>query len=374
MRILLTTYRFSIGVLDLAAYYERYGHKVDCALTERLASCRKQYDVVGLSFFGFDSHGVKAPISTLTKRMSDLRKQFPKAELWLGGRALALLPPAELRKLKKETGCAVVCAGEGEKIVGDTIDYKAYPPCTERHVCQQMGGKDQRPDVVAVQSARGCPYSCNFCHRGQKLKFFTPARAAENIRLVDKYKACPMLVDDIFTLRAERMREVRHELDLRGVHYRNRIRFFTHVKHHNEAEIAEFEPDEVQIGIESGDDRMLQLMGKQITRAEAKAAVLRLKEVIPGRLVGLFLFGYPGENEESLRNTVNFVRETKSCYKSVWVSQFTPVPGTVGMEQALEKGKILDRKITNKTISYIDNQLTEEVVLKYTQLMREVLR
>lgn len=370
-RMLIIADRFSIGALDLAAFYEIHGFKVDCVLTERLDQVKQVYDIVGLSFFGFDKMGVRVSIEQLVGRLKQLSERFPKAELWLGGRALSLLPESALYTLRHDSGCDVICVGDGEQLVYDYyVNFDNYPAWTPRHV-KQMSGRDIQPTVVTVQSARGCPYSCNFCHQPQRLSFFTPERTAWNIKLVNDSIKFPMIVDDIFTLRADRMEALRVEMDRLKVPYKNRIRFFTHVRHRNEAEIAALVPDEVQLGIESGDDRMLSLMNKKITCAETRDAVVRLDKAVPGRLVGLFLLGYPGENEESLKNTLEFVRETRQCYKHIWLSYFIPVPGTPAMEQALKRGRILDGTVSNRNITYVDDQLTVELLHKYAKLIQK---
>lgn len=379
MNILLVTERFSIGVLDLAAFYEQYGHRVGCVLTQDLNKVRGKYDVVGLSCFGFDAQGEQLTAASIIAQLKDLSKRFPSADLWLGGRAMSLMPHSILYKIQDAVPGIRIAVGDGEHAMamddpaGVDIDYKKYPAWTERHVLQLVGS-DRRPDVVAVQSARGCPYSCGFCHQSQKLKFFSPERTATNVQLVAKNIKFPMMIDDIFTLSGTRMAKIRRAMDARNIRYQKQIRFFTHVSHGNEDEIAKFDPDEVQIGIESGDDRMLVAMDKGTTRAESKAAVLRLGKAIPKRVVGLFLIGYPGETVASLEATLSFVKETKQHYKHIWVSYFIPVPGTPGMQEARKAGKLLDRPVSNREVTYVADSLTEGVLRKYCKLITEASR
>lgn len=366
-------------MLDLAVFYEKFGHRVSCVLTCDLPKVRGSYHVVGLSCFGFDAQGAQMTADGIIAQLKGLAKQFPKAQLWLGGRAMSLTPHATLYKIQAAVPGIRIGVGDGEHAMamddpkGVDIDYKTYPAWTERHV-RQLVGSDRRPDVVAVQSARGCPYSCGFCHQSQKLKFFSPERTAKNVKLVSDNIKFPMMIDDIFTLSGTRMAKIRAALDSVRVPYRKRIRFFTHVRHGNEDEIAKFDPDEVQIGVESGDDRMLEAMSKGTTRAESKTAVLRLGKAIPKRLVGLFLIGYPGETEESLKSTLSFVRETKHVYKHIWVSYFIPVPDTPGMQLAVKHGTIIKRPVSNREITYVDNNLTEDVLREYHRLIMEAAK
>jgi len=370
MRILLVTDRFSVGALDLAAYYESPAkNTVDCVLSSQLSKCKDNYDIVGLSFFGFDDTGMKVPLDQLVTRLRALRARFPKSKLWLGGRALSLFPESMVYVLKKE--CDFVCVGPGEFMltVGvDKIDFAHYPSWTEKHV-RQLKATDKNPTVVTVQSSRGCPYSCAFCHAPERVSFFPAERTAKNVKLVNDIIQFPMICDDIFTLRASHMVAVRRAMDKLQVPYKNKIRFFTHAKHRNEAEIGLFEPLEVQIGLESGDDVMLKRMNKGVTVAENYEAVRRLGSAVPGRLVGLFMIGFPGETEDSLKRTLDFVSKTKQYYKKIWISYFIPVPGTPAMTMASAQGEFVDSEVSNREIGYISKDVTEDMLRKYRNLI-----
>jgi radical SAM superfamily enzyme YgiQ (UPF0313 family) len=363
MKILLVTDKFSIGVLDLAAYYESFGHVVDCALTDRLPSQLGQYDKVGYSFFGANLTTYGTGFGDVIDTLERLRQRFRGAEILLGGHGLELVKPAVLKTLGEY--CDRIIRGDGERLVSATIDYENYPTWDPRHIARLSFTEGGR-SVIAVQSARGCPYSCGFCCKSPGVRYFSPERTAENIRLVDDIRQLPSIVDDIFTLKADRMRALRAALTQKGVAYQDKIRFFTHAKHRNEDEIAAFSPSELMLGVESGDDRMLSLMNKGVTVQENREAVLRLHEAVPGRLVGLFLIGYPGENKESLQNTLEFVEETRHCYKRIWVSYFVPIPGTAGAELAWDKGVVLEQKLSNRAIAYVNSdELTAEVLRAY---------
>jgi len=372
--MLLVSESVSIATLDLAAFFEAFSsyNHVDCALFDSLdGSYRDDYDVIGYSYFTF-----VAPLSKqyaiLCERLTLLRRRFIGAKLWVGGVGLEVLSPDELLKLSKLADR--VCVGAGEQMAdlyGDRpLDLSDYPIWSARHVGQQMSAM-RKGDVPCVMSARGCPYACNFCrNRTSGIKFFSPKRTAVNMKLIWDYRrGFPYIADDIFSFDGDRMRQLRHELDALQIPYSGRMRFLTRVGYHNEDAIAEFNPCEVQIGLESGDDRMLEAMNKRNTVADNREAVYALAKAVPGKLVGLFMIGYPGETVESLDNTLKFIEETESCYRYIWVSYFYPVPGTPAMEQAKRCGTILDQPLSNRYIGYIDNNLSESVLRGYSDMM-----
>ena len=64
--------------------------------------------------------------------------------------------------------------------------------------------------------------------------------------------------------------------------------------------------------IQSGSERMLKLMRRVNTAAEAKECVLSLREASPRtRILTDVLVGFPGESETDFRDTVRFLRETQ---------------------------------------------------------------
>jgi anaerobic magnesium-protoporphyrin IX monomethyl ester cyclase len=81
----------------------------------------------------------------------------------------------------------------------------------------------------------------------------------------------------------------------------------------------------VFFGIESGNDMVLKLMKKQITADKAKQAVIATRNT--GIKVGaFFIVGYPGENSETIHDTVNFASALPLDYLSFTMPY--PIPGT----------------------------------------------
>jgi radical SAM superfamily enzyme YgiQ (UPF0313 family) len=89
----------------------------------------------------------------------------------------------------------------------------------------------------------------------------------------------------------------------------------------------------ISLGIESGDQTILQTAGKDIRPIEVRAAVDLLKGV--GILtIGYFMFGLPGETAKSISKTIRF-----SCSLPLDFAYFflaTPFPGTGLYKQAVK--------------------------------------
>ncbi len=272
MRILLTTRRIveekrnPISLLDLAAFLRARGHAVDCYFMDQLPGPGaeppgKTYDLTGLSV-------LQALDESFPLRDAlHLKKTF-NARTVVGGKWTETMPDAQRDAMRD--GGIEVCVGQGERYFdpgwADFASYPSWDPADFR----TLGEVNEE-----IMSTRGCPYRCNFCHNTEKkLSFFSASRTADNIELLLRLGSRSIfIVDDIFTLRAAHMSELLEELRRRGVDIRGKNRFFSHVNHLSPdilRQIAAYAPETIQLGIESGDDRMLKLMGKPFRGASVR--------------------------------------------------------------------------------------------------------
>lgn len=75
-----------------------------------------------------------------------------------------------------------------------------------------------------------------------------------------------------------------------------------------------------RMGIETGSQRLLDLMGKEITVEQSKAALSSL--AYAGiKTTAYFVIGYPGETEEDFQQTLDFVAEMKD---NIWETECNP--------------------------------------------------
>ena len=184
--------------------------------------------------------------------------------------------------------------------------------------------------TTSIMTSRGCPFQCDFCSRpvfGNQFR----TRSASNI--VDEMETIQALgydrvwfADDCFTLNKRRFIDICNKIIERqikiGWECLSRVDTI-------DKEVAEKMKQagcvRVYFGIESGNDRILALMNKQITTKQAKKAVYMTKQA--GIQVGaFFIIGYPSENDETILDTVRFA----SCLPLDYLS-FTlpyPIPGT----------------------------------------------
>jgi threonylcarbamoyladenosine tRNA methylthiotransferase MtaB len=83
----------------------------------------------------------------------------------------------------------------------------------------------------------------------------------------------------------------------------------------------------LHVPLQSGDDRILAAMGRRYSVAEYRAFVEHAAAKIPDLGLGSDLIaGFPGEDEEAFRNTVETARDLPFSYLHVF--PYSPRPGT----------------------------------------------
>ncbi|MCK5547663.1 MAG: radical SAM protein, partial [Thermoplasmata archaeon] len=195
------------------------------------------------------------------------------------------------------------------------VDINRYEP-------EMTGGRS-----TSIYTSRGCPYNCNFCFKitGTKVRY----RAVDNImaeinECKEKYGIKNVVFgDDNFLLNKKRVIELVKELVKLDVNFKC-IGRSDHVDREYLQLLKDHGCTEINYGVESGSQRMLDLMNKKETVEDSKNAIVWAKEL--GLIVkAFFIVGFPGENEETIKETKDFIKET-APHK--WLlSQFVPLPG-----------------------------------------------
>jgi radical SAM superfamily enzyme YgiQ (UPF0313 family) len=93
----------------------------------------------------------------------------------------------------------------------------------------------------------------------------------------------------------------------------------------------------ISVGIESGTDRILKLMRKQLTLKQIRQQVLMIKN--SGMDVnGFFIIGYPGETAADIRETINFAKSLPLTRATFY--NFLPLPNTEIYNRLVETNEL----------------------------------
>lgn len=191
---------------------------------------------------------------------------------------------------------------------------------------------------------RGCPFDCAFCDRqsvGRRVYYRPVSDVMKEVDfLIEDYRINAFVIyDDIFTLQERRVREFCDEFRERGSIWRCWSRTDT-VNKEMLSYMKESGLTSIIYGVESGDDRVLSRINKQSTREQNRQALLWTKEVgIPVQCS--LMYGNPGENIDSIDNTIELVRETQP--DEWFLSLLTPIPGSAIWDRPEDFGVSFDK-------------------------------
>ncbi len=183
--------------------------------------------------------------------------------------------------------------------------------------------------TTTLITSRGCPFQCAFCANnawGKTIRMRSPGNVIDELKLlIDKYGYRSfMFFDDTMTINRRRMVtlcEMVRELKIR---YRCFVRSDTVDKSLLDL-MKRSGCEEVGIGMESGSQRILDLINKGQGVEDNMKAVKWCREV-GIRVKGFFVVGFPGEDTESINETTNFIEEADLHDFDITI--YIPYPGS----------------------------------------------
>jgi len=226
--------------------------------------------------------------------------------------------------------------------------------------------KTNENTLYPMVTARGCPFGCIFCQPlyGKKVRFRSATNLLDEVDyLISKFKCRKITFqDDTFTLNRKRITEFLDEFIRRE--YSRKIEWIcetrvTSVDQDLLKKIKEAGCVSIGFGVESGNEDILKIIKKGITKGQARNAIRWAKEV--GLFVRtFFILGHPYETEETAKETISFAKELNADMTTF--SIMTPIPGTE-VEQMAEKG-IGGLRLLSKDYSDYSLQLSKAMELE----------
>jgi tRNA-2-methylthio-N6-dimethylallyladenosine synthase len=108
--------------------------------------------------------------------------------------------------------------------------------------------------------------------------------------------------------------------------------------------------EHLHLPIQSGDDAMLQRMGRQYTVAHYKERLAHIREAVPGIAVSTdVIVGFCGETEEQFQATLAVLDEIR--YDTVFAAAYSPRPGTPALRMADDVPPAVKRRRLNELLA-----------------------
>jgi len=196
---------------------------------------------------------------------------------------------------------------------------------------------------LPIVTSRGCPFNCCYCFKGLFGRAFRP-RSPKNV--VDELAYLKkefgvkefQIADDAFAANKKRAVEICKEIVERKLNLPWSLPNGIRAGSLDEELIKWMRKAGLKytgLGIESGNQDILNCAGKQQNLEQVRDAVRLLKKY-KVTTVGFFMFGLPGDTVETMKDTVKFAKSLDLDYCSI--SMTTPYPGTRLYNEISEKG------------------------------------
>lgn len=354
-------------------------------IDENFMNIEKELEIFKPDLIGFGSMTVN--YKKIIRKAYELKSKF-KVPFILGGVHISSLPESLDRVFE------VGVMGEGEEILSELIDvYKKEQKFTEKNLRKVKGivywnsekikinlarppiknidnlpipdftlvnrNYFKREEIPAISdtgikcfllSSRGCPYRCVFCSTSRfwgRMRFHSPDFTARIIKhFIDNFGADHIRVmDDLFTVSVERLREIKIALDKYGLMEKIKSMECQPRANLMTPELCEamkaLKIKTINFGFESGSERILKWLKQESVTVEMNRQAIILGRRYGFNIYGSLMYGSPGETIEDMKKTNEFVDfAIANKAKHVWSFISTPFPGTPFWDIALERGKV----------------------------------
>lgn len=232
----------------------------------------------------------------------------------------------------KRNGCVSQSPAEGHFIEDlDNLPFPAYELFDIKQYHQPRISSRKAP-LAYLETSRGCYGRCIFCNKnihGYKMRMKSPLRVVDEMERALKMGFNEIqIIDDIFTADMNRAYKICQEILKRKLKFPWYPRGGIRVDRVN-LELLKIMKRagcyRIPFGIESGSQRILDVIKKGITLQQAQNAVSLAKRA------GLetecyFMLGLPTEQEDDIKKTIDFAIRLNPDYAKFAVT--IPLPGT----------------------------------------------
>lgn len=228
----------------------------------------------------------------------------------------------------------------------DTIPFPAWDLFPmDYYALLRMPHISNSERCMPVLSARGCPFTCNFCYRmDEGIRLRSPENIIAEIRILkEKYNINYIAFsDELLMSSPERTRKICEafiEADL-GVKWDCNGRL-----NYAKPEVLKMMKQAgcvfINYGIECMDNEILKVMNKKLTVKQIVEGIeaTLAAGISPGYNI---IFGNIGENERTLQQGVDFLLKYDDHAQLRTIRPVTPYPGSPLYYNAIEKGLLKD--------------------------------
>lgn len=367
-----------LGLAYIAGFLQRAGHSVAILDIDGYGYDKKAVeDIISKSDCDCFGIGGLSPSYRYVKWLSSVIRSHHSNKVIIAGNMVAIAQPETLLK-NSEVDIAVI--GEGEATCKELLDALEGPGNLNEinGICYKKDGGihftpprerlrnlDELPfpawelfpvrtylrnpiyresglRSLNISTTRGCPYDCTFCSRvfGRAVTRRSAGSIVDEIKeLIKRYQVQYVaIIDDLFISDQKHVYEFCDKM----IAERVKIRWGAggRVNLVNEPLLKKMKEagcDLLSFGFESGSQEILNNMKKNVKVGQAEKAI-ELTRKAGIRPIGSFMFGMFGETQETLDQTIDFIKRTGLPNRRLFFT--TPYPDTPIYETAKKMGRI----------------------------------
>ena len=335
-----------LGMLYLCAALEKSGHNIKVVYFD------ENTEPASIPDADIYAYSISAT-ATYPVYLQLREKLNGRAKYNIAGNTHATIFP---QKVLEEMALDVVFVGEGEEVVpewikkgcrergiirGKRVELENLPfparhlvPDDKIYMNNRVGGGSK--NSISMISSRGCVHGCKFCaiqNRG-KVKFRSTVDFENEVKFILKnYPLCDgiTLLDETFTL------NTKHAVGIANIFKKYKMKWECNsrvdtIDNTIISALKNSDCQEIRLGIESGSQKMIDLMAKKIDLEDAAITIRELYESgIPVKLY--IMHGFPGENIETSLQTVDYLNRLRNYIHRISLYRFVPLPGSPIFEE-----------------------------------------
>ena len=279
------------------------------------------------------------PTAELLQLLKEKRDEFPISGVWY----------------KNKTG-EVISNGQARGIQNlDELPFPAYDLLPmEKYRAHHWQAWDfglDQSGFSLIFTSLGCPFSCAFCsvnvvYERNAVRYRSPEHVVKELKhLVERYGIKHIeIIDDTFTVNYKHVEKLCEAIIKAGLGNKINAWCFARTDRTEPVFMEKMKRAGINwvfMGFESGDDAILMNVNKKQTVDKIRRALENVSRA-QIHVGGNFVFGWPEDTEETMRETLSLAMEICPEYANFFI--FMAYPGTPLRQWAIQQGFPLPEK------------------------------
>jgi len=241
----------------------------------------------------------------------------------------------------------LVCGSDPEYV--SDLDSLGFPDWSQispsSYPVAPQGTFTQHLPYAPIIITRGCPYPCTFCAgkliSGKKIRSRSVQHVITELQFLSNTYGIKEfhIQDDNFTHDRDYVIEFCSKLIDSGLNLSWSCPNGIRLDSVDEKMLSAMESAgcySVAVGIESGSQRILDLMKKKTSVSEISDRINLIRRVTSWHITGFFILGYPGETESEMIDTIKYSKQLPIDKANFGI--LMPLPGTEASKAAQKMG------------------------------------